>query len=202
MLKRKQIEYIRVFLASPGDVCPERNSVKAILQDINETFLLDKGLALELVTYEEDTFPDYGDHAQYLIDKQISEDNEIIIVIFWSTLGYKIPNNLTGTLHEFNEAIKSYNKRGYPRIMLYFKTERLHPLKLDLKKLEGVQKLYNAASNVKSKIFYKTFESTDDFKTLLKKNLVNLLRDMEKKNALKTKSNYGKAVVSKTKPIV
>ena len=116
------IDLIRVFLASPGDVSDERKAVREVFEDINRTLGNDKQVRFEVVGWDTDSIPAYGNDPQELVNKQIGamESYDLFIGIMWNRFGGATPRAGSGTEEEFNRAVDSINKSGTPWIMCYF----------------------------------------------------------------------------------
>ena len=68
-----QADKLLVFLASPGDVPTERRYVKEVVDDLNRLVASQKGIVVQVITWEDDAFPGYGADAQALINAQIAD---------------------------------------------------------------------------------------------------------------------------------
>jgi uncharacterized protein YegL len=117
-----QNKVIRVVVASPGDVGPERNALEDIVHEINHSIAPACGIHFHLSRWETDTFP--GVHMkgpQGLVDSRLKiEDCDLLIGIFWKRFGTPVPNAGSGTEHEIRTAIAEWRKKRKPDIMLYF----------------------------------------------------------------------------------
>ncbi len=119
---------IRVFIASPGDVQRERDSLLGVVNELNRTFdvLLPRaGIRVELLRWETDAFPGMG-RPQGVINSQI-KDYDILIGIFWKRFGTPTGEAASGTEEEFQIAFKNWERRGRPQIMLYFNLALIRP---------------------------------------------------------------------------
>ncbi|MDD3287067.1 MAG: hypothetical protein PHI14_06180 [Bacteroidales bacterium] len=65
------IKKFRVFLASPSDVPNERNIVKKVIDEFNSTYSNDMDCYIQLLNWENNTFPSFGDYPQKVINNQI-----------------------------------------------------------------------------------------------------------------------------------
>jgi len=113
---------VRVFLSTPSDVDLERVQVKELVRDINETvqFLAPaREMRFEVVHYETHAFPDIG-APQAVIDRQIPVDYDLYLGIMWERAGTPTGDAASGTIHEFEEALKHREAQGWPVIMFFF----------------------------------------------------------------------------------
>lgn len=83
-----QVEKLKIFLASPGDVSTERNHVVKVVEEINRTVAPDKGVVLEVIR-SENAYPGYGKDGQAIINEQIGKmsDYVLFIGIMWNRVG-------------------------------------------------------------------------------------------------------------------
>ena len=123
-----KIRTIHVFIASPGDVQRERDSLQGVVNELNRTFdvlLPRSGIRVELLRWETDASPDLG-RPQEIINSQI-KDYDIFIGIFWKRFGTPTGKAASGTEEEFQIAFKNWKNSGRPRIMLYFNIAPIRP---------------------------------------------------------------------------
>ncbi|MBW4626563.1 MAG: HEAT repeat domain-containing protein [Brasilonema octagenarum HA4186-MV1] len=125
----EQKRILRVVVASPNDVKPERDILPNIIDELNRGIAADKGLILELSRWETDTYPGFHPEGpQGLIDPILDIKNcDILIGIFWKRFGTPVTDAQSGTEHEFNCAYESWKKNGSPEIMFYFSKKAYTP---------------------------------------------------------------------------
>ncbi len=117
-----QKRVLRVIVASPGDVKPERDAVEEVVTELNRGIAADRGLILELGRWETDAFPGFHvDGPQALIDSVLRiEYSDVFIGIFWKRFGTPTKDAQSGTEHEFRLACETWKQHARPRIMVYF----------------------------------------------------------------------------------
>jgi len=118
-----QVEKLLVFLAAPGDVPTERRYVGEIVAELNRTVASDSGVVLQLVNWENDAFPGYGQDAQAVINEQIAEMSKyaLFIGIMWNRLGTPTPRAASGTVEEFERAVEAFRHKRQPAVWFYFR---------------------------------------------------------------------------------
>lgn len=118
----ESIVKLSVFLASPGDVQAERDTVRRVIDEINKTHGRDKGLMLDVVGWENDTYPSFGGDAQSIVNAQIADmaRYDLFVGIMWNRFGKPTPRAESGTEEEFNRAVAEFRQRARPHIMFYF----------------------------------------------------------------------------------
>lgn len=119
---------IRVFVASPGDVTRERDSLAGVINELNRTLralLPDMGVRLELVRWETDAFPSMG-RPQGIILDQLGE-YDIFIGVLWKRFGTPTGRAESGTEEEFRLAYDNWKQTGRPHILIYFNRAAIPP---------------------------------------------------------------------------
>jgi hypothetical protein len=159
-----QVEKLLVFLASPSDVPRERRIVEEIIAELNRTVASEKGVVLQVVSWETDAFPGYGKDAQFLIDAQIAEMAKyaLFVGIMWNRLGTATPRAESGTVEEFERAVQAFAQNGQPDIWFYFR-EAASNLTTE-EQLEQRKKLLAFKQQVQANGLPWTYQSPSDFR--------------------------------------
>lgn len=94
---------LRIVVASPSDVQPERDVRPSVIEEVNRAAAADRGLHLVLSRWETDTYPGFHTEGpQALIDPILKiTDCDLLIGIFWKRFGTPTADGKTGTEHEF-----------------------------------------------------------------------------------------------------
>lgn len=161
---------ISVFVASPGDVGDERSALESIISELNRTWSRNLNLRLELTRWETDIYPGFGSYPQDVINRQINDEYDIFIAIFWGKIGSPTNISESGTIEEFERAYKKHkNNPASVDIMIYFKDQAIPPSKMDFTQLQKLQSLKTKMGEKGG--LYWTFDNTEDFETLLRGHL-------------------------------
>jgi hypothetical protein len=104
---------VTIAIASPGDVQEEREAVRKVFTNWNDTH---HHATLHPKMWEF-AAPGLGGHPQHILNQKIIDTSDLLIAIFWSKLGTPTPTAASGTVEEIREFIK---KKGGQRVMLYF----------------------------------------------------------------------------------
>jgi len=112
---------VRVFVASPGDVPEERDALRIVVEELRRTIGDSNLIDLELVRWETHTWPDMGADAQDVINREIGT-YDIFVGVMWRKLGTPTRRADSGTVEEFDRAVRYNKKYGRPKIMFYFRT--------------------------------------------------------------------------------
>src|SRR5262249_16989041 len=121
----EQLNILRVVVASPGDVQPERNSIDDVAAELNRGIAKDRSFHLEISRWETDVYPGFHPQGpQGLIDSILCiEQCDLLIGIFWKRFGTPVSDAQSGTEHEFRKAYEAWKSTGHPQIMFYFKEQ-------------------------------------------------------------------------------
>lgn len=114
---------IKVMLASPSDVSQERRIARDILHEWNAVHAEDRRTVLMPIGWESHSFPEMGDRAQAIINKQVLNDCDLLVAIFWTRLGTPTGAAPSGTVEEIEEHLAT----GKPTL-IYFSSA---PVRLD-----------------------------------------------------------------------
>lgn len=154
----------RVFVASPGDVQPERDAVKAAIERINNTTAAAQGKHLDLWRWEERAIPGlHPDGPQKLINPELDEA-DVVVIILWNRLG-------AGTAEETTRAIERWRRTGTPRVMVYFSR---HPAVLDtIEACDQRKKVIELRASIPG--LYSEYTSLDDFARRVHDHLVGVV---------------------------
>jgi WD40 repeat protein len=117
---------LRIFISSPGDVTPERLIAKRVIDRLSREFAYH--CHIEPILWERQPLI-ATEHFQAKITPPSKTD--IVVVIIWSRLGSPLPHDqfpgpitggeVTGTEWEFEDAVRSYQARKLPDLLLYRK---------------------------------------------------------------------------------
>src|SRR6266851_4502917 len=114
----EQVTKIRIFIASPSDVQKERDSLPAIINELNHTMARHLGFVIELVRWETHCHPAMG-RPQGVINEQIGE-YDIFIGVMWKRFGTPTGQADSGTEEEFDRAYQEWRRDETVYILFYF----------------------------------------------------------------------------------
>ncbi len=181
----RQEVILPVFVGSPGDVSDEREALESIVTELNKSWSRTLGLRLELIRWETDIYPGFGDDPQQVINNQINDEYDVFIGIFWGRIGTATKREISGTIEEFKRVYERYKKdNNSVDILLYFKDAALPPSKIDPKQLKDLME-FKSSLGERGALYWE-FESLTDFEAILRPHLSAI----GQKWANKTISNY------------
>lgn len=169
---------VRVFLASPGDLQPEREAVRAEIEDINENWSATVDCHFELLGWE-DVSPGYG-RPQSIINADVDKC-DLFIGLLWKRWGTPpdTKGDFTSGFHEeYKRALASCQRTGSPDIALFLKG-----IPDDQKMDAGpeLQKVLNFRSEVERErsVLFKLFQDVDDIRQLLRHKIASFVKDAQ-----------------------
>ena len=178
------VKKLLVFLSSPGDVQTERRHVKDIVEELNRTVASDKGLVLQVMSWEVDAYPGYGTDAQAIINAQLAEMSRyaLFIGIMWNRLGSPTPRADSGTVEEFQRAVQAHSQGGQPDIWFYFRDTTANPDTAE--QLEQQKKVLAFKEQVKAKGLPWTYKKPSDFRNSFRNQMVLWLNARTRKREM------------------
>ena len=175
---KPQPRILRIVIASPGDVQPERDVLPTVIEEVNHGVAADRGLRLELSRWETDAHPGFHlDGPQGLIDLILNiTDCDLLIGIFWKRFGTPTSDGKTGTEHEFSLAHEAWEEKGSPQIFVYFNQKSYTP------KSKAETEQWGQVLEFKDKFskegLWWPYKGKAQFEKLVRNHLVNYIRSL------------------------
>ncbi len=118
---------VRIFLSSPGDVVPERDTVSALVESLNLSQR--DGVRIELIRWEDSYYTADSTFQDQIVSPAACD---LVILILWSRIGTELAGvdyqradgspYRSGTEYEFEAAIEAARRTGRPDVFVYRKT--------------------------------------------------------------------------------
>jgi len=167
----KEVKQIKLFVSCPGDISDELDSIKLVVQDINDTIGEYSSYVIKILNWKTDTYTQIGSDAQEVINEQIDSKYDILLGLIWSRIGTPTKRDKSGTVEEINRALSNNDKEQ----LIYFKTTSIDITKIDVNQ---IGKINDFKKDLKEKgVLFHQFPTTDDFESLLKVQLPKLIND-------------------------
>jgi hypothetical protein len=176
----KQNTILQVFVASPSDVAEERATLDQIISELNLIYSKSINISFELIKWENDITPGFASEPQAVINKQIPDDYDVFIGIFWSRIGTPTKFYASGSIEEFNTALSRFKKSGAPQIMIYFKEEPIPPANINIDQFAKLLEFRNSISSEGG--LYSTFKDISNFEASLRTHLSTLAQNATTQN--------------------
>ncbi|MCP4220755.1 MAG: hypothetical protein GY765_39370 [bacterium] len=200
MGKGKRIKKVRIFVASPENVQPERKCLEKLVEGFNRSgdMAEQAGLTFEVLDWKEHSAADDREAGQ--VDRAPVEKWDIFIGIIW--LRFSKHDDLDaengsqcGAEEEFKRAYGEWKQFGRPNVVFYRCHRPLPPSDIDIDQLKKVQGFFEQFErDGQHPGIYHIFEDTSEFEHLIRENLIDHLKRFESKSLLsigKLKFNRG-----------
>src|SRR5262245_9737863 len=182
------LQKIDVFISSPSDVQAERDCIYEIVTAINEEPSVRERYVLKPLAYERLVPPEVGDSPQKVVDKYMREAGkaDLFIGVLWSRMGTPVIDDdgtsyQSGTEYEFRKAYEARTSERKKPIMLLYRCMRAIPPTADFEQAGRVQSFFKRfeGSDAEFKGLYKRFESLDEFKAGIRKDILEVLAKID-----------------------
>lgn len=147
---------INVMIASPGDVATERNVIRTAIHDWNAVHSSDRAVILVPVGWDTHSAPEMGDRAQALINKQVLQNCDLLVAVFWTRLGSPTGKAASGTVEEIEEHLQA----GKPA-MLYFSNAPVRPDSVDDAQYKALR---DFRADCQKRGLVETYDSLEEFR--------------------------------------
>ncbi|RIK72519.1 hypothetical protein DCC62_19380 [candidate division KSB1 bacterium] len=191
---KKNYTKIRLFIASPGDVTPERDRLLKVVQEFNQPngFLDDLGVTLQALDWRSHVAPLMGRPEAVVLEQLPVESWDIFVGIMWSRFGTPTGGSTklagagadpqtgfsfdSGTQEEFTLAYHAWQKTQRPQILFYHCIRDIPQRKLDIDQYQRLKEFLKEFSpEGKHPGFVQEFETSDDFASRVRLDLERLL---------------------------
>ncbi|QDJ91809.1 DUF4062 domain-containing protein [Acinetobacter haemolyticus] len=139
---------LNVFLASPSDVAYERDVIQNIINELNKTWSKNLNLRLELLRWETDVIPNFGEYSQDVINQQIGNNYDIFIGLLWSRFGMPTKEYESGTEEEFYRAYSLYKSGKDIDLLIYFKNDPIAIEDIDPDQIRKIKDFKNTIQDL------------------------------------------------------
>ena len=164
----------KLFVASPSDLEAERKEIPRIVNRINASFGLRWNIFVQVVMWETSVHSGIGEDAQDVINRQVPDDYEIFLGMFWNRVGTKTKRAESGTLEEYEQALNRHVRTGKPEIMVFFK-EPEFPSQDDMPQRKEMLHLRKRIGQ--DNVLLSTFRSTTQFAETFYDQLLMILAE-------------------------
>jgi hypothetical protein len=145
-----------VLIVSPSDITVERNLVREVIHEWNGSHSHEREIIFRPVGWETDSYPSLGDRPQGVLNKQIVDDADLIVAVFWNRLGTPTGEAESGSVEE----LERHMAAGKPA-MVYFSST---PVKRESVDDEQWKRLVAFRKKLRDTALTEDFEGPDDFR--------------------------------------
>ena len=171
---------LQVFVASPGDVEAERASVAHMADEWNNVWSEFLGIRIEVLRWETHSYPDAGNDAQDVINRQLGTEYDIFIGVMGSRVGTPTARAASGTLEEFSRALSSFRLTKSPRLMFYFKHQP--PSQTANDQFARVREFQEKLKS--DGLLFWLFDTTEQFEKLIRIHLIRQVQAWTRRNGV------------------
>ena len=163
---------LRLFLASPGDLAPERRMVSSLIDEVNGVYE-EQGWRIQLQKWE-NVLP-AANRPQDIINEQYVDTCDLFLGLVWKHWGSPPGGNeyTSGFEEEFHRAYKRFANNGEPAIWIAFK-HLPKPVRTRRKHLTHIQKFRDFLTARKI-VTYKEFKTSTQLKNDLRNWILRYL---------------------------
>lgn len=161
---------LNVMIASPSDVAEERQLVRDAIYEWNAIHSKQFGIMLNPIGWETHVAPQMGGRAQEIINKQILEDSDILIGIFWTRLGTSTGEYTSGTVEEITKHVEK------EKLASIYISQKAYPNNIDV---EQLQLLRQQTTTWMEQGLLDFYDNHINFKQKIKNHLTLHLQDNE-----------------------
>jgi hypothetical protein len=158
---------VKVMLASPGDVSQERRLARDVIHEWNAVHAEDRHVVLMPIGWESNAFPEMGDRAQAVINKQILKDCDLLVAVFWTRLGTPTGSSPSGTVEEIEEHLAARKPA-----LIYFSAA---PVRLDSVDGEQYEALTAFKESCRQRGLVETYDDLAAFKDKFSRHLAQVV---------------------------
>lgn len=159
-----------MLVASPSDVQEERSVIRELIYQWNDVQSQATGIVLLPVLWETHAVPQMGDRPQSIINRQLVDNTDLLIGVFWTKLGTHTGRAESGTAEEIEE----FRRQGKP-VLLYFSAKPIPPQRIVI---EQYQKLEAYKLSLQDEGLYWDYETIDGFRSYLNRHLTETVNQL------------------------
>lgn len=165
-----EAKVFRVLIASPSDVTEEREIAVRTIQEWNDLHSHDRQIVLLPLRWESHSSPEYGRRPQEVINRQIVDDCDFLVGVFWSKIGSPTGVKESGTIEEIHRVANASKP-----VMLYFSNAKKDLEDIDL---EQLAKLREFKKRTYPNALVENYTTQVEFRDKLSKHLEMQIRQL------------------------
>lgn len=167
----KSLTLVKLALCGPSDVEKEVGYAQKVIDDWNQLNSDARGVAIKHFHWSTDTYPDAKQSGQNAVNRQMIDDAEVIVAIFWSKLGTPTAVAESGTVEEIRRGIARGRK-----VLVYFSD--LEPLPPNADESQ-VDRLWRFRQDLRATSSCWSFQSRSQFREVFANHLTLLMNEFK-----------------------
>jgi hypothetical protein len=164
----------RVLIASPSDLVEERAAVSQAMYDWNAEHADSLHSVVLPLRWETDAEPAYGEDPQTVLNRSIVASCDLVIGLFWKSLGTPTRRAASGTIEEIQRAHNDGKE-----VLLYFSKRHADLDSIDTSQLQALR---DFKKYCREHSLFREFASSADLARQVSKNLLQRLRKAQYRN--------------------
>lgn len=168
----KPIDLVKLSFCGPSDVMKEITIAQEVVQQWNLHHGEPRGFWIKHQHWSSDSHPEMGDRPQAIINRQMIDDSDIIVAIFWQRFGSPTGVAESGTEEEIRRATRLGKK-----VMVYFSDLESVAGPADRAQAQMVAD-FRRLLREKRQGLYASFPSRDHFRSEFTRNLAHVLNEL------------------------
>lgn len=156
---------LQILIASPGDVQSERAIISELIYEWNYTNSRERSVVLLPIRWETHSSPEMGSRPQAIINRQIVDQCDMAVAVFWMRLGTPTGEAESGTAEE----IARIGNSG-KTVMLYFSDAQVRPRSVDFTEYQRLQEFQRQTY---PNGLIETYDTLDEFREKFRRQLAS-----------------------------
>ena len=161
-----------VLIASPGDVADERGIVREEIARWNSIHTVDMKVVLLPIGWETDATPDLRERGQAVINRQLVDNCDLLIGVFWTRIGTSTAEAESGTVEEIERA----NAQG-KRCIVYFSDQPVPPSNFDQQQYDRLQQYKQKLTGLRS-----DYKDISKFREMVFRHITKSVQDIARED--------------------
>lgn len=161
----KTITEYNALISCPSDVNEELNIINNTINDFNRLFGRVNNLRIQTIHWSIDSYPESGGQPQKLLNRQIVDDCDIAIAVFWTRFGSPTDEYESGTEEEIERFIESGKQ-----VFLYFCNRPVNPKTFNADQYQNVQ---DFKKKYEGRGIYSEYSETEEFEQQILNHLTS-----------------------------
>ncbi len=172
----KPVLRYRILIASPSDVMNERRIIRQVIHDWNTSAGLTQDISLEPVMWETHATPEMGDRPQAIINRQLVNECDVLVGVFWTRIGSPTGAAVSGTAEEISLFVEAEKPA-----LVYFSSVPINPGEIDL---DQYQKLLEFKKLSRTKGLLGEFGTQEELRAKLHADVTRVISELHKKTVM------------------
>lgn len=181
------INLIKLALCAPGDVQKELAIAQEVIHEWNLQHAESYDFWVKYQHWSTDSSPDLSDRPQAVINRQIIDESDVIVAIFWSRFGTPTGAAGSGTEEEIRRGLKLGR-----RVLVYFSDLEPLPAKAETKQLE---RLWSFRQELQAKGLCWQFSAREQFRRDFARHLAKTLSEFASPKSQSSHPGFSQTII-------